>query len=170
MIPAYIKHYSYKEGESHKDLVNDIIHKFKIKSENAKVFSLYCLCQGGFRPSKQYIQNKTGVTKNHILRARQWLVDNGFIGFNKEDNEIQIDWFQLRALASIPENEIPKRKLYSIGNIYLPKKEAEKSKDNDLALMEWISEFYNIPLTFDDDIWNGTEEATADIDEWYQAG
>lgn len=170
MIPAYIKHYSYKEGESHKDIVQDIIRKFRIKNENAKVFSLYCLSQGGFRPSKQYIENKTGVAKNNVLRARKWLVDNGLIGFDKEANEIQIDWFQLRNLALIPEEEIPIRKKYSIGKIDIQKKGDEKSKDSDLFLMEWISEFYGIPLTFDNDTWDRTEEATAELEEWYQAG
>lgn len=171
MVPAYIHHYYAHTGENHEELINDIVCKFKVKRTYAALFRLYCLSSGGFRPSKQYIQDKTGILKDNVLRTRKWLVDFGLIGFDEEANEIQVDWDHLRALASVPEEQIPVRSHYKIGKVNPHRNAEPKLSDDDMiATMQFISEVYGIPLTFNDNEWDGSEPSTDLLEEFCQAG
>lgn len=171
MIPAYIHHYYGHVGENHDALTEEVIQKFHIKKTYAALFRLYCLSSGGFRPSKQYIENKTGIASTHVSRTRQWLVDFGLIGFDKEANEIQIDWDQIRGLASVPADQIPCRSHYKISKVNPHRnQEPVKSKDELIATMQWISELYGIPLTFENNEWDGSEESTNELNEFCWAG
>lgn len=46
----------------------------------------------GFRPSLAFVQQQTGIPENKVSTVRSTLVNEGFIGYDREQGSILIDW------------------------------------------------------------------------------
>lgn len=155
-MPPEIIHLNFIKG-SHKDIIQDVIDKFGLKSEEAKLLMLYGTCKNRFKPSRKYIEKKTGIKKDNISRVRKKLVDHGFIELYKRKTDgtsaIYIDWIQLRDLASIPKDMLGKRKTRRVAKVdhsWTPKYTyLASSLSNETKMMRFASDYWNIPLTDD---------------------
>ncbi len=151
--PPEVIHFNNFKGVSHKSIVTEIIDKFGLKEEEAKLLMLYGCCSNRFAPSKQYIENKTGILKEHVSRVRKKLVDDGFIEYSNENGvyTIYLDWQQLRDLASVPADKVGKKKTRIVAKVdhnWTPKYAYFNNKhmSDETKMMLFASEFWNIPL------------------------
>ena len=156
-MPPEVIHLSFVKGASHKEIIQDIINKFGLKSEEAKLLMLYGTCRNRFKPSRKYIEGKTGILKDNITRVRKKLVDHGFIELYKRKDgtsAIYIDWVQLRDLASIPKDMLGKKKnryVAKVDHAWTPKYSYLDSKtlSDETKMMLFASDYWDIPLTKD---------------------
>ena len=158
--PPIVRHFNSIDGENHLALVQEVVDKFSLKREEAKLLALYAACHSGFAPSKKYIEDKTGIGANHICRARSKLVNDHFIGYSKSFNEIWIDWAHLRGLASVPKDMVASKKHRYIGavNPFRGRSYIEKyghsprtSSERELMMLEFVRLIWGID-SLDDDI------------------
>lgn len=185
-IPPEVIHFNNKKGISHKEIIQDIIDKFGLKKEEARLLILYACCCSGFRPSKQYVENNTGILKDNVDRARKKLVDDGLIEYCKRQDgtsAIYIDWSQLVDLASIPKEMLGKKKnriVAKVDHAWTPRYSYLKSGalSDEAKMVRFASDFWNIPFTEDcpeeDDTFEMPdallEQKKKDADEFFFGG
>ena len=134
--PPCIKHKN-KRPPHYREMVQDAARNLCLSKQETALLAYYGDCKDGFRPSKQYIESKTGIPKNSIQNTRKGLIRRNIIAYNSQHGIITVLWPRIEAFAMLTE---PLKKGEALKGKYSQPEQAEKNDTT--STLKALSERY----------------------------
>lgn len=93
-------------------MIEDAARNVKLEANALSLLALYADCAEGFAPALKTIQDRTGISRDHVSRIRGQLHDRALIAYDRDARLIVVRWANIRAFAMLEEPIEDARKSY----------------------------------------------------------
>lgn len=127
MIPMAIRHTGKRANkEDALDLIRGCTKNVHLTSRGGKLLLCYATCRTGFRPSKKYVFEKTGINPPHLYQVRKELTEMRIINIDRATRTIFVDWRRIRLYSALDPRMTDKHRRHTTVGPFTTEKQCRK--------------------------------------------